>query len=446
MDADETDTIATPTGARAGEEPPVRPGSLLDRDYRVERVLGEGGMGIVVAARDIRSEELVAIKLIRPERASNPQAVKRFLREARITLQLKSARTVRVLRLGQLASGLPYLVMEYLDGGTVASLLRERGALPVETAVDYLLQACEAVAEAHALGIVHRDLKPSNLFLACSPEGAAPAVKVIDFGISKWTGSQPQIEDGQLTTTAVPLGSPRYMSPEQLGASRVVDARADIWALGVILYELVTATHPFAADSVTELCARILRDPAPPLPLPAVAGAAALDAVYRRCLAKDPAQRIPTVADLAVALAPHGSAAARASATRILATVPDAATTVAPPLGGGGERRRAWPRGVAVLLAASGLAAGLYTLGPRRSGRREEAGRSPAAAQPSQPSPAAAAAASPTTRPSVPPPASPPPPPASRPARPARERHNHRDTPPAPQQPAPDEDLFRTRQ
>jgi serine/threonine-protein kinase len=422
------------------------PGALLDGDYRIERLLGEGGMGIVLAARDVRTEELVAIKLIRPERASDPALVKRFLREARITLQLKSPRAVRVLRLGQLATGLPYLVMEYLEGGTVSSLLRERGALPVAAAVDYLLQACEAVAEAHALGIVHRDLKPTNLFLARGPDGAV-GVKVIDFGISKWIGGQPQADDGQLTTTAGPLGSPRYMSPEQLGASRVIDARTDIWALGVILHELVTGTHPFVAESVADLCARILRDPAPALGAD-VAGAAALGPIYQRCLAKDPALRFPSVGDLAAALARHGSEASRASLARIAATLPVGATTVPfPPGRDRGERRR-WPWVVAALAAAAVIAGGAYALRTREAPPPPHlAAPPPAVVEPAPQGAPPAAAPVP-----VPPPAAAPPAAeaqAAPPPRPAEQRRTHRrgtheTRAPAPR-PAPDEELFNTR-
>jgi serine/threonine-protein kinase len=424
------------------------PGALLDGDYRVERLLGEGGMGIVLAARDVRGGELVAIKLIRPERAGDPALVKRFLREARITLQLKSPRTVRVLRLGQLASGLPYLVMEYLEGGTVASLLRERGALPVATAVDYLLQACEAVAEAHLLGIVHRDLKPTNLFLARGPDGSV-GVKVIDFGISKWIGGQSQADDGQLTTTAGPLGSPRYMSPEQLGASRVVDGRTDIWALGVILHELVTGTHPFVGESAADLCARILRDPAPALGAE-LAGAAALDPIYQRCLAKDPALRFPSVGDLAAALARHGSEASRASLARIAAMLPAGATTVPFPAGDDGGARRRWPWMVAALVAAVGLAAGAYAIRARAVAPPP----GPAAPPPAIVEPAPSGIAPPPAAPAPAPlpvaaPAMPAAPAAQAP-RPAEQRGKHRHgthetRAPAAAAPAPGEDLFNTR-
>jgi eukaryotic-like serine/threonine-protein kinase len=336
------------------------PGMVIDDEYRVERLLGEGGMGIVLAARHVRTDDLVAVKLIRPERAGDQSNVRRFMREARITLHLRSDHVARVLRFGRLPSGLPYLVMQYLEGGTLESLLREQGPLPVETAVGYVLQACEAVAEAHALGIVHRDLKPSNIFLSRDASGA-PSIKVIDFGISKWATGRAQIEEATLTTTAAPLGSPRYMSPEQLGAASRADARSDLWALGVILFELVTGEHPFADDSLAGLCARILRDPAPSLSAGRPGVPAGLDAIYRQCLIKDPAQRMPSVADLAVALAPFGGPGARTSLARILSTHPGAGTTVAGGLPARPSRR--WGRKAvvaALVVASAGAGVGIY--------------------------------------------------------------------------------------
>jgi serine/threonine-protein kinase len=446
--ADDSDPLAE-TKRLEGAQPLWTPGGVLDGEYRVERVLGEGGMGIVVAARELRTDELVAIKLIKPERTGDPASIKRFLREARITLQLKSERAVRVLRVGQLKSGMPYLVMEYLHGRTVASLLEERGALPTETGVDYLLQACEAVAEAHALGVVHRDLKPSNLFLARGPDGT-DGIKVIDFGISKLTtGEGLAGDDGQLTTTAVPLGSPRYMSPEQLGAARDVDARTDIWALGIILCELVTGSCPFHSDSVADLCARILRDAPPPLASLGTSVPAGMDALYRRCLAKEPAQRIASVSDFAVALAPFGSAASQTSLQRILTTAPAGATTMprAPRVG---LWRRRLVLAAALIGAAAVAAIGAYALATRAARERRE----PPAVVDTRPVPAVPAAA--PAGPAAPPPTTttPPPPaeasapavPAPAAAKPAR-APRHRPAPPrqAPAAEPRDEDLFDTR-
>jgi serine/threonine-protein kinase len=315
-------------------------GELLDGDYRVERVLGEGGMSIVVAARHVRSGEQVAIKLIRQERVTDPAFLKRFLREASITLQLRGPRVARLLRVGHPPSGPPYLVMEYLEGVTLESLLAEGGPLPVDVAVDYVLEACDAVAEAHAMGVVHRDLKPGNLFVTKGPDGA-PTIKVIDFGISKiattTTASSPASHSQpRAETTTVPIGSPSYMSPEQFSEVGVADPRSDVWALGVILFELVTGQVPFQGASIFAVQASILRDPAPSMHARVPSASEALNAVIQRCLIKDRSSRMPSVHDLVVALAPFASARGRQLAERIAGRAPRAVTTaegtLAPPL------------------------------------------------------------------------------------------------------------------
>jgi serine/threonine-protein kinase len=301
-------------------------GELLDGDYRVERVLGEGGMGVVVAARHVRSGAQVAIKLIRQERVTDPAFLKRFLREASITLQLRGPRVARVLRVGHPPSGPPYLVMEYLEGVTLESLLRERGPLPAYMAVDYVLEACDAVAEAHAMGVVHRDLKPGNLFLTKGQDGA-PLVKVIDFGISKVAGAPAPRSEPRAVTTTAPIGSPSYMSPEQLSEVAVADPRTDVWALGVLLFELVTGQLPFQGDSVVTVQVGILRDPAPSIRAYVPSVSEALDGVVQRCLIKDRASRMASVHDLVVALAPFASVRGRQLAERVAARAPVAVTT-----------------------------------------------------------------------------------------------------------------------
>jgi serine/threonine-protein kinase len=342
-------------GARSDDPGPAArwlKGELLDGDYRVERVLGEGGMGVVVAARHVRSGAQVAIKLIRPERVTDPAVLKRFLREASITLQLRSPRVARLLRVGDPPSGPPYLVMEYLEGVTLESLLLERGRFPVDVAVDYVLEACDAVAEAHAMGVVHRDLKPGNLFVTKGPDGV-PIVKVIDFGISKiattMTGASAPAarSEPRAVTTTVPIGSPSYMSPEQLSEVGVADPRSDIWALGVILFELVTGQVPFQGESIVEVQASILRDPAPSTRARMPSVSEALDAVIQRCLIKDRSTRMPSVHDLVVALAPFASARGCDLADRIAGRAPVAGTTAeyapAPPLA---PRPRSTPEAV----------------------------------------------------------------------------------------------------
>ncbi len=295
---------------------PVNEGEVLAGKYRVERVLGEGGMGIVVAARHLQLDDRVAIKFLRPEAARHSEVVARFQREGRAAVRIKSEHVARVTDVGTLENGAPYMVMEYLDGSDLSALVRERGPLPVEVAVEYLLQACEALAEAHALGIIHRDLKPANLFLVARADGS-PCVKVLDFGISKVTGPTGSVPEASVTKTAAILGSPLYMSPEQLTSSRDVDARTDLWALGVILYELITARQPFEGEAYPQLVAAIMSVPAVPIEQHRPDLPAALAAAIARCLEKDKARRWPNVAELALALLPFGPKRSRTSADRI---------------------------------------------------------------------------------------------------------------------------------
>jgi serine/threonine-protein kinase len=291
-------------------EQPVQPGDLLADKYRVERVLGQGGMGVVVAATHEQLGQKVALKFLLPEAASGGEAVARFLREAKATVRLKSEHVARVLDVGTLPTGSPYIVMEYLDGRDLHAVIKEMGQLPLDLTIEYLMQTCEALAEAHLHGIVHRDLKPANLFLTTLPDGG-PCIKVLDFGISKITADA---DAPAMTRTSAVLGTPYYMSPEQLRSSRAVDARADLWSLGVILYELLTGQPAFPGETLPELCAAILTDPVRPLSELRPDLPAALDAVAARCLEKDPNARYQDIAQLAGALAPfHPGGAALAS-------------------------------------------------------------------------------------------------------------------------------------
>jgi eukaryotic-like serine/threonine-protein kinase len=295
----------------------VQPGQILLGKYRVERVLGMGGMGVVVAATHVTLEERVAIKFLLPEALGNQETVARFLREARAAVRIKSEHVARVTDVGQLENGAPYMIMEYLDGSDLAVHTQRRGALPLEDAVEYVLQACEAIAEAHALGIVHRDLKPANLFVATRADGT-PSVKVLDFGISKVSGvGASSGADLGMTKTTTIMGSPLYMSPEQMASTRDVDARTDIWALGAILYELMTGKVPFQADTITQLCAMILQNPPPPLRNLRPDAPEGLQHIIARCLSKDRNQRFQNVAEFASALAPYAPRRARISIERV---------------------------------------------------------------------------------------------------------------------------------
>ncbi len=291
---------------------PVRPGDVLAGKYRVDRVLGVGGMGVVVAATHLQLQQRVALKFMLDAGLTQATLVERFGREARAAVRLRSDHVARVLDVGTLETGSPYIVMEYLDGSDIGSVLEQRGAMPVDMAVDCVLQACDAVAEAHALGIVHRDLKPRNLFLTTRNDGRA-LVKVLDFGISKHTTGS----DLSLTRTTEIMGSPSYMSPEQFRSAKLVDERTDIWALGAILYELLTGQVPFVADSVTALTAMVLMDAPRPLATLRANVPAQLVRAVERCLAKDPRARFQSVAELALALEPFAPADSRGLATRI---------------------------------------------------------------------------------------------------------------------------------
>lgn len=292
----------------------VQPGDVIANKYRVDRVLGAGGMGMVVSAQHLHLGQMVALKFMLPGAIDSPTAMERFFREAQAAFRLASEHVARVLDVGTLDTGAPYIVMEYLQGTNFADLLMKGQALPVSRAVDFVLQACEALAEAHALGIIHRDLKPANLFLTTRPDGT-PLVKVLDFGISKLTASIMGQQAGNLTKTNRAIGSPQYMAPEQITAPKTVDRRADIWGLGVLLYELCSRRVPFEAPSIPELCLKVVRDK--PTPLTGQGIPAAFGAVVDRCLEKDPTKRYADVAELAEALAFYSETGARTSLKRI---------------------------------------------------------------------------------------------------------------------------------
>jgi serine/threonine-protein kinase len=337
----------------------MRAGTLIDGKYRVDRVIGMGGMGVVFAATHLKLRESFAIKVLLPDLAQRGDATARFLREARAMAKIRSEHVVRVFDVGTLPDGAPFMVMELLDGTNLSAVVRT-GGLGIDVAVDYVLQACDAISEAHALGIVHRDLKPANLFVTWTRDGS-PLVKVLDFGVSKLLDGA----ESEMTNASGVVGSPSYMSPEQMQSARDVDHRADIWALGVVLYELLAREKPFSAPSMPALCMTILNEEPPRLGTKVASLPAELESIVHRCLEKDPSARFASVDDLAAALGPFGShehsrverrtprieplaAEATGSADRTVAIEPHGTSLLGVSTGSGPgvARKRSWTRWV----------------------------------------------------------------------------------------------------
>ena len=291
---------------------PVKVGQVIAGKYRIERVIGEGGMGIVVAAHHVQLDERVAIKFLLPGATSSSELMARFLREARAAVKIKSEHIARVLDVSQLEDGMPYMVMEYLEGKDLAALIEAEGRLSVEDTAELIIQACEAIVEAHSLGIVHRDLKPANLFCVQHADGL-PSIKVLDFGISKTAGQM-----GDMTSTQSMLGSPLYMSPEQMHSSKSVDPRTDLWSLGVIMYECVTGILPTNSESFAELVYKVVNEDAPRLNERFSDIPDEFADVVHRCLARSRDARYTHVGELAMALLPFASERAEGSVDRIM--------------------------------------------------------------------------------------------------------------------------------
>ncbi|MFO0675792.1 MAG: protein kinase [Polyangiaceae bacterium] len=295
----------TSTASPETEQADLRIGTTVAGKYVVDGIIGEGAMGTVLSAVHKELDERVAVKFLKPEMALHEEAVQRFLREAKLAAKLKSDHTVRVFDVGRTEDGAPYMAMEFLVGGDLEEELRRRGPLPPREVADWIQQAVAALAEAHVLGIVHRDLKPSNLFLATRRR--TKIVKVLDFGISKLETEKASLS---LTSTRAILGSPLYMSPEQIRSSRSVDHRSDLWSLGVVMYQLLTDQLPFMTeeDSVGELFGLIQHTE--PRPLRAVRPEIdpGLEAIVMHCLKKNRDERFPDVGKLAEALQAHSSA------------------------------------------------------------------------------------------------------------------------------------------
>lgn len=296
---------------------PLEEGQRLAGKFEVGRVIGVGGAGVVHEGRQMHLDRRVAIKVLR--QPPTIRATQRILREARVAAQIDSPHVARVIDVGQLDTGAPYVVMELLEGRSLARILRERGALEVSEAVRYALEACEGLAEVHARGAVHRDVKPSNLFLAQRPDGE-PVLKLIDFGLVTELASSGGASDAEtLTGTAEVMGTPRYMAPEQMRSAADVDQRVDVWALGAVLYEALTGRPPFEASTFAELVLRVDRDPpATPRALrPEIPEA--LEVVILHCLERDRERRFASVAELGAALASFAAESGPARARRVAA-------------------------------------------------------------------------------------------------------------------------------
>jgi serine/threonine-protein kinase len=350
-------------------------GTVLGEKFVVEGILGRGGMGVVVAARHRDLDQRFAIKCLLPHALANPEVVERFGREARAAARIQGEHVARVLDVGRFADGTPFIVMEHLSGRDLAAELAQRGPLPIQDAIRYVLEACEAVAQAHALRIIHRDLKPSNLFLAETP-GRPPIVKVLDFGISKVIDPS----SAALTKTASVMGTPFYMSPEQLLSSKNIDFRSDIWTLGVILYELLAGFTPFYGESAPEVIAKIMTNAPPSLRARRPDLPPALEAVIGGCMRSRVDERFPSIAELAIALLPFGPPSHRESVSIIsqvlgvpadvlaaslarvpwqLSSAPDTVQTGPPSARGGTERLHAGdvrPQTAAAAVAAVSFA------------------------------------------------------------------------------------------
>src|SRR5450432_1266602 len=294
-------------------EMPFLPGDIIAGKYEVQKLLGAGGMGYVVAALHVELGEKVALKFLRPEALAIPELVERFAREAKAAAKIRSEHIARVFDVGSLPDGVPFIVMEHLEGQDLCDVLHQQGPMPIKVAVEYVMQACEALAAAHAAGVVHRDIKPENLFLTRHAQGL-DFIKILDFGISK-VALTPGGKRAFARTT-MPIGSPVYMSPEQIRSSEQVDARTDIWSLGCVLFELLTGVVTFDEPSLMQLSAAILEHDPVPLRTFLPEAPVELENVILRCLEKDVTKRYSNIAELAIDLYPFAPRRSRISAER----------------------------------------------------------------------------------------------------------------------------------
>jgi serine/threonine-protein kinase len=306
----------------------LTPGTVISGKYRVDSILGRGAMGVVVAATHLELREAIALKFLYAKNDGSEDFKSRFRREAQVSAKLRNEHITRVLDVGTWREGAMYMVMEYLAGNDLRKMIRTQGPFPIGAAVEYIVQVCEGVAEAHAHGIIHRDLKPSNLLVTKRADGS-DLVKILDFGISKWTAMGE--DEGELTQTGVVLGSPKYMSPEQLFGAGSVDSRTDIWSIGAILYELIAGRPPYDQPSLARICADLAGNKPPPrLRDQRTEVTPELETVVLHCLERSVDLRIQSVAELAGdLLAAVGSPYSEQVRTRIRQTLDPAGTSAA---------------------------------------------------------------------------------------------------------------------
>jgi eukaryotic-like serine/threonine-protein kinase len=316
-------------GSTARDDSIVKPGDVVAGKYGIVRVIGEGGMGIVVEAVHQKLDQRVAIKFHRAQASGNDESVARFLREAKAAAQIRSEHVVRVTDVAMMENGAPYFVMEYLEGRDLDALIQAEGPLSIASALDYTLQVCEALAEAHSLGIVHRDLKPANLFLSHRADGSV-VIKLLDFGISKTLPKGAEAELSMTKTRAL-MGSPLYIAPEQMSSTRRVDHRADIWSLGVLMHEMLTGETPFEGETLPEVCSSIAADDPIPLTSKRHDAPPELEEVVLRCLEKEPERRFEDVAELAMALGTLAPPEASRSVGRIVRVLRGQLSATTPP-------------------------------------------------------------------------------------------------------------------
>lgn len=288
--------------AESREPPAIEPSEIVGDRFRVGPIIGRGGMSVVYEATHIQLGQHVAVKVLGTLQSARRGAFERALIEAQATARMTSEHVVRVFDVGTTKAGHAYVVMEKLVGNDLAQEIRKGIPSPVGDAVKIVLQVCHALAEAHAAGIVHRDVKPSNLFLAMQPDKTV-VVKVLDFGLARADSSVAKASGA--STMPRMAGSPGYASPEQLGTASDVDARADVWGLGIVLYELITGRRPFEAVNLTDGLIAASTLPMPPMksvhgPVPP-----AFEAIVRRCLEKDRENRFGSIMDLADAIHPY---------------------------------------------------------------------------------------------------------------------------------------------